>query len=135
MIAFLVDQNFNEHIVDGLTRRHATLEFTHVRDIGLAAAPDPQLLEWAATHGLILRTHDRKTIPRFAHARVAACLPMPGVFVSSGSMPIGQAIDQRVRSPQFFRRESLVKRMKRNDPLGRWQGTHGRTAALGARSG
>ena len=28
MIAFLVDQNFNEDIVDGLTRRDAALEFT-----------------------------------------------------------------------------------------------------------
>jgi len=39
VIAFLVDQNVNEHIVDGLTRRDATLEFPHVRDVGLAAAP------------------------------------------------------------------------------------------------
>ena len=53
MIAFLVDQNFNEHIVDGLTRREPTLEFTHVRDVGLAAAPNPMILEWAAAQGLI----------------------------------------------------------------------------------
>ena len=51
MIAFLVDHNFNEHIVDGLTRRDPTLEFTHVRDVGLAAAPDQQILEWAAAPG------------------------------------------------------------------------------------
>ena len=31
MIAFLVDQNFNEHIVDGLTRRDPTME-----DVNLA---------------------------------------------------------------------------------------------------
>ena len=66
MNSFLVDQNFNEHIVDGLTRREATLEFTHVRDVGVAAAPDPRILEWAAVHGLVLLTHDRKTIPPFA---------------------------------------------------------------------
>ena len=45
MSAFLVDQNFNEHIVDGLTRRDPTLEFTHVRDMGMAAAPDPMILD------------------------------------------------------------------------------------------
>jgi predicted nuclease of predicted toxin-antitoxin system len=94
VIAFLVDQNFNEHIVDGLTRRDATLEFTQVRDVGLAAAPDPALLEWAAMRSLVLLTHDRKTIPPFAHARVAAGLPMPGVFVVSSNMPVSQAIDQ-----------------------------------------
>ena len=48
VIAFLVDQNFNEHIVDGLSRRDQSLSFTFVRDIGLAAALDPILLQWAA---------------------------------------------------------------------------------------
>ena len=94
MIEFLVDQNFNEDIVDGLTRRDATIEFLHVRDLGLAAAPDPVILEWAAEHGLVLLTHDRKTIPPFAYARVAAGLSMAGVFLVSGDMPIGQAIHE-----------------------------------------
>ena len=94
MISFLVDQNFNEHIVDGLTRRDATLEFIHVRDVGLAAAPDPSVLEWAAEKGLVLLTHDRKTIPPFAHARIAAGLPLPGVFLVDDRMQIGQAIDE-----------------------------------------
>jgi len=94
VIAFLVDQNFNEHIVDGLTRRDATLEFIHVRDVGLAAAPDPTILEWAAAHGLVLLTHDRKTLPPFAYARVAAGLPMPGVFLVSDDMPTGRVIDE-----------------------------------------
>ena len=46
MNSFLVDQNFNEHIVDGLTPRDATMEFTHARDVGLAAVPDLVILEW-----------------------------------------------------------------------------------------
>jgi hypothetical protein len=94
LIAFLVDQNFNEHIVDGLTRRDSTLEFTHVRDVGLASAPDPAVLEWAAANGLVLLTHDRKTMPSHAYDRVAAGLPMPGVFLVNDDMPIGEAIDQ-----------------------------------------
>src|SRR5436190_12526485 len=63
VIAFLVDQNFNEHIVDGLTRRNIALDFVHVRNVGLAAAPDNVVLEWAASQGRVLLTHDRKTIP------------------------------------------------------------------------
>jgi predicted nuclease of predicted toxin-antitoxin system len=94
VIPFLVDQNFNEHIVDGMTRRNAALEFTYARDVGLADAPDPLVLEWAAVHGLVMLTHDRKTVPSFVHARVAAGLPMPGVFLVSADMPIGQAIDE-----------------------------------------
>ena len=94
MISFLVDQNFNEHIVDGMTRRDPILEFTHVRDIGFAEAPDSVVLERAAMNGLVLLTHDRKTIPPFAYARVAGGLPMPGVFLVSGDMPTCQAIDE-----------------------------------------
>jgi predicted nuclease of predicted toxin-antitoxin system len=71
LISFLVDHNFNEDIVDGLTRRDETLEFTYVRDEGSADANDPTILDWAAAHGLLLLTHDRKTVPSFAYARVA----------------------------------------------------------------
>jgi hypothetical protein len=94
VISFLVDQNFNEHIVDGMTRRDETLEFIHVRDVGLAEAGDLALLEWAAVRGLVLLTHDGKSVPRFAHARVGGGAPMPGVFVVSDWMPVAQAIDE-----------------------------------------
>lgn len=94
MIGFLVDQNFNEDIVDGLTRRDPRLEFTYLRDEGLADADDPTILECAAKDRLVLLTHDRKTIPSFAHARVASGLPMPGVFLVSNQMPKGQAIEE-----------------------------------------
>jgi predicted nuclease of predicted toxin-antitoxin system len=88
------DQRFNGHIADGLTRRDPGLDLVHVRDVGLAAAPDPTILEWAALHDRVLLTDDRRTIPPFAHARVAAGQPMPGVFLVSGDMPAGQAIDE-----------------------------------------
>lgn len=54
MISFPVDQNFNEHIVGGMTRRNEALEFIHVRDVGLAEADDPTVLEFAAAHCLSL---------------------------------------------------------------------------------
>lgn len=94
MIRLLVDQNFNEHIVDGLVRRDSSLDLVHVRDVGLSAAPDAAVLEWAAGQSRILLTHDRRTIPRFAYARVTAGQPMPGVFLVRDDMPIGEAIDE-----------------------------------------
>lgn len=94
MISLLVDENFNGHIVEGLARRDLGLDLVDVRDVGLAAAPDPDILEWAARHGRVLLTHDRRTIPPFAHARVAAGQAMPGVFLVSDDMPVGQAIDE-----------------------------------------
>jgi predicted nuclease of predicted toxin-antitoxin system len=78
VIAFLVDQNFNDHVVAGMSRRNVSIEFTYVRDVGLAAALDPVVLEWAARHDLILLTHDRKTVPSFAYR--------PGPQYTSGSI-------------------------------------------------
>jgi predicted nuclease of predicted toxin-antitoxin system len=72
VIRLLVDQNFNAHIVDGLTRRDSSLDLIHIRDVGLATALDPAVLEWAALQGRVLLTHDRRTIPGFAYARVAS---------------------------------------------------------------
>src|SRR5256885_40771 len=60
----------------------------------LESAPDPRILEWAAMQDRVLLTHDRRTIPPFAYARVAAGQRMPGVFLVSNVMPIGQAIDE-----------------------------------------
>jgi predicted nuclease of predicted toxin-antitoxin system len=94
VIRLVVDQNFNGHIVEALTRRDPSLEIVHVRDEGLEAAPDPLILEWASAQGRVLLTHDRRTMPAFAHARVAAGQEMPGVFLVSDDMPIGQAIDE-----------------------------------------
>jgi hypothetical protein len=42
----------------------------------------------------IVLTHDRNTLPSFAYERVRAGQPMPGVFVVSDLMPVGQAIDE-----------------------------------------
>jgi hypothetical protein len=94
VIELLVDQNFNEDIVDGLTRLDANLEITYARHVGLDAAADETLLDWCAAHGLVLLTHDRKTIPPLAYARIAAGLPVPGVFLVSNQVPKGQAIDE-----------------------------------------
>jgi hypothetical protein len=105
VIDFLVDQNFNNDIVDGLTRRDVNMEFTHLRDVGLANAPDAAVLEWASTRGLVLLTHDRKTIPPLAYERVAAGLPMPGVFLVSTTMPVGQAIEELLIAAHCLNKE------------------------------
>ncbi|HEX3999633.1 MAG TPA: hypothetical protein VHX65_13860 [Pirellulales bacterium] len=39
-------------------------------------------------------THDRNTVVRFAYNRVAAGMPMPGVFLVADDMPAGRAIDE-----------------------------------------
>lgn len=93
MIRPLVDQNFNARILRGLVQRDPAIDLLHVRDIGLSDASDPVILEQAGLENRVLLTHDRQTIPAFAYARVALGEPMPGVFLVSKKLPIGQAID------------------------------------------
>lgn len=94
MIRLLVDQNIDGRILNGLAIRQPAIDVVHVRAIGLQAAADPVILEYAASDGRILLTHDRQTVPGFAYARVAAGQPMPGVFLVSKTLAIGQAIDE-----------------------------------------
>jgi hypothetical protein len=88
------DENFDGVILRGLYRRRPDLDVARVQDVGLSAASDPDILEWAAAEGRIVLTHDRDTMPHFAYSRVKAGRAMPGVFLVSDLMPIGQAIDQ-----------------------------------------
>jgi predicted nuclease of predicted toxin-antitoxin system len=93
-VRLLVDENFNQHVLDGLIARDPGLDLLHVREVGLASTADPAILEWAASQDRVLLTHDRQAIPAFAYSRVSAGQPMPGVFLVSDDMPVGQAIDE-----------------------------------------
>ena len=94
MLKLVSDENFNGDILRGLYRQLPALDVVHVQDIGLSAAPDPDILARAAVEGRILLTHDRDTLPHCAYARVRAGEAMPGVFLVSDLMPIGQAIEE-----------------------------------------
>lgn len=92
-VRFLADENFNHRIVLGLRRRDDAIDIALVQDVGLRTVDDPALLEWAAEAGRILLTHDVATIPDYAHERVAAGLPMPGVLVARSTLEIASAIE------------------------------------------
>jgi predicted nuclease of predicted toxin-antitoxin system len=94
VLKLVSDENFNGDILRGLFRRRPDLDVVRVQDVGLSSTPDSDILEWAAGEGRILLTHDRDTMPFFAHGRVSAGQPMPGVFLVSDVMPVGQAIDE-----------------------------------------
>jgi hypothetical protein len=93
VVKFLADHNLHQAIVRGLKRRKPDLDIVLVRDVGLAEAEDSEVLEWAATEGRILLTHDRQTMTRYANERVRSGPRMPGLFVMDMSPDIGGAID------------------------------------------
>jgi hypothetical protein len=94
MLRLASDENFNGEVVRGLLRRQPDLDIVRTQDAGLLGADDPSVLAWAASEKRILLSHDRATLPNFAYERVSAGLPMPGMFISSERLPIGQAIEE-----------------------------------------
>jgi hypothetical protein len=54
MLRLISDHNFSGRILRGVGRRIPNLDLVRAFDAGLATAPDPVLLEWAAAEGRIL---------------------------------------------------------------------------------
>ena len=97
MLRFLADHNFNFDVVRGLRRRAAeegfAVDIVTAREVGLAAADDPRLLEWAAAERRIVLSSDVNTLIGFAWDRVRAGEPKPGVFAARQDSAIRQLID------------------------------------------
>lgn len=91
---FAADHNFNETILGGLAERVPGLDVVRLRDVGLARAPDPRVLAWAAAEGRILLTHDVRTMPRHAYDRVRRNQEMPGVVEVSREVAVGRPVEE-----------------------------------------
>ena len=94
MLRLLSDENFNGAITQGLRLRRPGLELVRVQDVGLEGADDPDVLSWAAEDGRILLTHDRATMPDFAHERSKSGRPKSCVFVVNDRLPTRFAIEE-----------------------------------------
>ncbi len=68
------------------------LDYVLVCATDLAAAPDESVLAWAAQENRVLLTHDVRTVPPLAYARIATGQPMPGVLLIPANAPLGRAI-------------------------------------------
>ena len=93
MIALAADENVHGKIVRGLQRRQPDLDLVRVQDTEVAGASHEAVLGWAAQQRRIVVTRDVSTLIAAAYERVRSGQPMPGVFVVTGEVPIGRAID------------------------------------------
>lgn len=91
---FLADEDFDRRILEGVLRRNPAVEFFRAQDVGLGGLADETILEWAASEGCVLLSHDVSTMQGAASARITAGLPVPGVFLISQYLPIRRAIDE-----------------------------------------
>ena len=94
MLALAADENFNNDIVRALLRRRNDLDIVRLQDAGLTGADDRRVLEWAASEGRVLLTHDVTTITRFAYERIESGLTMPGVFELAYDIAVGVAVEE-----------------------------------------
>lgn len=92
-VRLLADEDFNNKIVRAVRRRNRNIDIVRVQEAGLSGTIDADLLEWAALHGRVILTHDVSTMTRYAYDRVAAGLPMPGVFEVPRSLSRQQAVE------------------------------------------
>lgn len=112
MLRFLSDEDFNALIVRGLVRRMPDLDIVGVKEVGLSAAEDPIVLEWATQAGRILLTHDVNTMLGFADARIRNGAHHMGVVKVPQSLGIGRAIEDleyiaHVATPADLRNQFL----------------------------
>jgi hypothetical protein len=93
MLKLAADENFNNDIVAAVRQRRPDLDLVTVQEAGLRAAPDEDVLEWAASEGRVLLTHDVTTMTRHTYDRIRAGQKMPGVLEVSTSAPYSVLIE------------------------------------------
>lgn len=93
MLRFLADENLDGRIIRGLITRRRDLDLVRAQDTALMQTPDDQVLEWAASNGRVVLSHDRNTMTDAAIVRLIAGKPMSGLVIVGQRMSVGQAID------------------------------------------
>ena len=88
----LLDENLEAAILRGLLRRSPGLDVVRVVDAGLAGAPDPAVLAWAAEQGRVVVSRDRATMSLEAARRIEAGEPMPGLLLIRRGASVGEVL-------------------------------------------
>jgi hypothetical protein len=103
VLRFVADEDFTRAIVRGVLRAHSDIDIVRVQDVGLRTQEDTVVLNWAATEGRVLLTHDAQTMPAQAYERVRNMLSMPGVFVVPQDEAIGRIIEDLILLAEYGR--------------------------------
>ena len=91
-VRLLTDEDINGAILTGLRLHHPDIDVVGAREVRLARAPDPRVLDWAAANFRAVVSHDVKTMPPAARSRLAMGKPLPGLIIVPQWYPVGHAI-------------------------------------------
>lgn len=92
MLRLLIDQDLDHVILRGLLLRVPNVDVVTAHQAGLSDASDPDLLAWAAEKRIVV-THDRRTMPSHAAARMARGGSVVGLIIVSRNLPVSQVIN------------------------------------------
>ena len=95
-IQYLFDENCNARIMRGVRRRASQLNLMTVQEAGLGRETDAAILEFAATEGRVVVSHDVRTMTAFATSPATGQTTDGGLILIAQAYPIGQAIDDLV---------------------------------------
>lgn len=91
-VRFQADADLNEDIVTGILRRKPGVDFQTATTANLRLLSDLEVLTLAAREGLVLVSHDRRTMP-WAFAEFVRSNLSPGLLIVSQKTDLLTAID------------------------------------------
>jgi predicted nuclease of predicted toxin-antitoxin system len=107
MLRLASDADVRGEIVRGLRRRMPQIDLVRIQDALPDGTPDPEVLAWAAVQNRVLITNDRNTMVGFAHRRVAAGEPLPGLIVTTNEQSVGSAISDILLLAEYLSEDEL----------------------------
>jgi len=93
---FVADEDLRSSIRSAVLRREPRIHFQTVVAMGWGGKSDDEVLGLAADHGLIVVSHDFRTMPGTAAARLDRSAPMAGLLVARQSDPIRHLADDLI---------------------------------------
>lgn len=93
MLKLAADEDLDNYLLRALLRRKPDLDIVRVQDVGLSSASDEVVLEWAASEGRVLLTHDAQTMTGQAYSRISTGKRMAGVFIVRRNVPMSLVIE------------------------------------------
>jgi hypothetical protein len=110
-VRFLADANFDRKIVEGVCRREPDVDFLSAHDAGLQGQEDLKVLEIAASHGRVLVTYDKRTMPQ-AFGRFVLAMPSAGVLIVPPKMSHRDAVEGLLLIWHFTEQEEWHNRIQ-----------------------
>lgn len=92
MRRYLADEGFRREIVRAWRAQGGIGECITVQEAGLTAESDDALLSFAANEGLVVWTHDVRTMVPAAWERVRQGQAMPGLVAVPWDLAVGDAV-------------------------------------------